>query len=76
MARKYGTDGADLINGTEDDDFLYGYAWGSAGSDTGSDRIEGEGGNDQIFGGGGGDFLFGDEGEDIIRGGHCPCRRR
>ncbi len=70
MATIFGTDGVDLLNGTELDDFIYGYARGRKVFDTGADVIDGNKGNDFIDGAGGNDLLTGGEGDDFIRGGN------
>ena len=70
MADKFGTNGADVINGTADDDFISG---GPQGGDPaleiGDDEINGDGGNDTILGLGGNDTLTGGDGSDTIEGG-------
>lgn len=69
MATIYGTNLVDRINGTELDDFLYGYARGAKALDTGNDIINGNKGNDFIDGAGGADLLNGGEGDDVVYGG-------
>jgi Ca2+-binding RTX toxin-like protein len=77
--REVGTGGADVLNGTPDQDTLI----GGAGNDTlrgrdCDDTLRGGGGRDQIFGGAAGDTingnqaadrLHGDDGNDTLRGG-------
>ena len=65
-----GTDGDDVIHGTENDDHLS----GGAGNDIihghgGDDVLDGGIGNDQLFGGAGNDHLLGREGHDQLHGG-------
>jgi Tol biopolymer transport system component len=74
-----GTDGKDVITGTQWDDRIFGLAgndtinagdgrdlvWGGLGDD----RIHGNAGNDGIDGGWGADALFGDAGNDTLVGG-------
>lgn len=69
MATKYGTDGAEYIQGGSAGDFLYGYARNSPDTDTGGDSIVGQGGADHIEGGGGDDVLQGGLGDDVLIGG-------
>lgn len=69
MTIKFGTNGADTIGGTAEDDQLYGYPDGSPDTDTGNDRITGGAGDDTIHGGGGDDTLLGQTGSDTILGG-------
>lgn len=70
MADKYGTNGIDVINGTEQADLISG---GPAGGDPtlemGDDVLNGLGGNDTIQGLGGNDTLSGGDGNDTIEGG-------
>jgi hypothetical protein len=57
----YGEAGADMLQGTANDDIL------DAGGD--QDRVEGKEGDDRIDLGAGNDVAEGDEGDDVIRGG-------
>ena len=56
-----GTEGNDVLNGTELADTLEGL--------DGNDRLYGRGGNDTLNGGAGSDQLYGHEGDDILDGG-------
>jgi Ca2+-binding RTX toxin-like protein len=60
MAVTYGTDRADTISGTRDNDFLYGRS--------GNDTISGGDRRDYISGGSGNDLIKGDLGNDILTG--------
>lgn len=60
MATKYGTSGADLINGTALADEISGNG--------GNDVLSGLAGNDYILGGTGADKLSGGLGNDVLRG--------
>ena len=74
-----GTDGDDVLNGTNKSEFLFGRAGddqilAGAGNDTafggkGDDLIDGGTGNDDLFGGRGNDGLVGGDGNDQIDGG-------
>lgn len=74
-----GTEGSDLIWGTEDDDVIVGgggddVIHGDAGDDTicggpGNDVIHGARGEDALFGEEGSDVLFGARDEDVLFGG-------
>jgi Ca2+-binding RTX toxin-like protein len=59
-ATRYGTDGHDVLRGTDDADQMYGY--------TGDDIISGLSGNDMMYGGWGDDALWGSYGEDNLYG--------
>lgn len=59
-----GSNGADNIDGTEQDDTIYGL--------NGPDTIWGHGGNDTLYGGNGPDVLYGGEGNDTLYGGNGP----
>jgi Ca2+-binding RTX toxin-like protein len=61
MARRDGTTGNDVLNGTGFSDEF------SAGA--GNDFLRGFGGNDTMFAGSGNDNVFGDSGDDVIDGG-------
>ncbi len=75
----YGNNGNELINGTVQDDLIFGKAgkdiiWGGDGNDCilgngDDDIIDGGAGNDYIIGGTGNDILRGDTGIDTIYGG-------
>ncbi|CAN5214027.1 hypothetical protein BH10PSE7_BH10PSE7_04170 [soil metagenome] len=70
MAVKPGTDASEKVNGSNDDDLLY----GKAGNDTilgfaQDDKLQGDSGNDQLFGGDGIDLLLGGSGNDLLNGG-------
>lgn len=56
-----GTDGDDIIVGSEDADSIRGFA--------GADNIQGRGGNDAIQGNGSADVIFGGDGNDQLDGG-------
>lgn len=56
-----GTEGADRLRGTSEDDRID--------ADAGNDRVKGGGGNDDVRGEDGDDILFGDGGRDEVRGG-------
>ena len=58
----YGTDTADTLTGTGENDTIYGYA--------GADQIEGGDGDDLLLGGAGGDSIEGGAGDDILNGGY------
>lgn len=58
---KYGSSGADDLNGTGYDDTMYGFA--------GDDRLFGDHGNDLIDGGSGNDLAIGWAGSDTLKGG-------
>jgi Ca2+-binding RTX toxin-like protein len=60
-AVKFGTDGADFLMGTKEDDVLYGRG--------GSDLMDGRGGNDALYGGAGNDEVISFPGDDILFGG-------
>lgn len=62
MAILNGTNKADTINGTAQDDSIFG--------DNGNDMINGGAGDDDIDGGNGGDMLSGGAGDDFIDGGN------
>lgn len=79
MVRRIGTDAADYMVGTPEDDILY----GAAGNDRmegrggrfdvlygnkGDDSIDGQAGNDALAGGAGNDRLWGGDGDDRISG--------
>ena len=59
MAIQVGTDGNEVINGTNGDDLLVG--------DNGSNVINGSDGADTLIGDGGGDTIFGGDGDNVIR---------
>lgn len=73
-----GTEGADVIYGGTNVDFLRGNGgddqiFGGAGSDfidggAGNDRLHGGSGFDQVYGGDGDDTLVGSEGADVLKG--------
>jgi Ca2+-binding RTX toxin-like protein len=70
MADIYGTNGDDTLNGTSDNDNIFGFD----GNDTllsgeGDDTLDGENGNDQLFGESGNDILGGGAGDDLLNGG-------
>ena len=58
----FGTQGANVLNGTSGNDLIFGLE--------GSDVINGNGGNDCIVGGNGADSLSGGAGSDVILGGN------
>ena len=65
-----GTDGDDVLDGTERGNLMY----GRAGDDLisgfgGDDEIYGEDGNDTILGGQGDDYIDGGQGDDVLEGG-------
>jgi len=80
------TDGADIFNGSENDDFISGLAGndelsGLEGEDTifggeGNDRLNGGDGADLLYGGLGNDTVFGGNGDDDIDGGNGAGRDR
>ena len=55
-----GTDGDDVLTGSEGNDLLIGH--------DGDDTLEGNGGNDRLSGGGGSDTLDGGSGNDVLTG--------
>jgi Ca2+-binding RTX toxin-like protein len=57
-----GTQGADTLTGSDDNDEIYAYG--------GDDLVQGQGGNDFINGGDGDDRLLGGEGNDTLLGGN------
>ncbi|AFZ32023.1 Hemolysin-type calcium-binding region [Gloeocapsa sp. PCC 7428] len=61
MAKIIGSNGSDIIVGTDFNDLILGLA--------GADIITGDGGNDTIRGGAGADILDGDSGRDLLIGG-------
>jgi Ca2+-binding RTX toxin-like protein len=61
IAKQYGTERADSLNGTAGSDFIHG--------NSGSDRIDGGAGSDEIRGGSGNDVLTGGLGADLLHGG-------
>jgi Ca2+-binding RTX toxin-like protein len=61
MADIFGTNLVDALNGTSQDDRIYGL--------DGNDNLNGSGGNDELYGGSGNDSLHGDAGSDIMYGG-------
>ena len=71
-----GTEGDDMLTGTADKDYIYGYGGndmisGLEGGDRirggeGDDTIHGDQGNDRIRAGSGNDLIFGDEGNDVL----------
>lgn len=75
----FGSDGHDVLSGTEDDDWIAGGAGddmihGDDGDDAlagqrGNDWLDGGDGDDRLFGGPGDDRLFGGLGNDVLRGG-------
>lgn len=77
---RYGTPGADTINGTQINDIIFGRAGndvirGLAGSDTlwgelGNDRLDGGTGRDYLYGGDGNDTVIGGDGNDFLSGGN------
>ncbi|MEM9320243.1 MAG: calcium-binding protein [Pseudomonadota bacterium] len=79
MTTKYGTNGSDLLTGTQFEDTLFGLAgndllYGYGGGDflvggAGDDTAFGGSGNDNISGDQGDDSLVGGAGDDMIRGG-------
>lgn len=67
MATKYGTKNPDLINGTNQNDNIFGWAkGGNANSQSGEDTLHGAGGNDKVSGGTANDILSGGAGEDTL----------
>ncbi|MBI5163691.1 MAG: M10 family metallopeptidase C-terminal domain-containing protein [Magnetospirillum sp.] len=75
MALRIGNDRANDLNGTSQDDRIFGLG----GDDTiegrnGSDRLFGNNGDDTISGGNGADSLFGGNGTDVLDGGNGPDR--
>jgi Ca2+-binding RTX toxin-like protein len=58
MTVKFGTNGADYLDGTDSTDWLYGQ--------DGNDYLEGYGGNDFLKGGAGADTVYGDGGNDVL----------
>ncbi len=60
-AVKFGAEGRDFIQGTDDPDVLYGRG--------GADGLLGRGGDDLLHGGNGDDYLFGGVGNDAMYGG-------
>lgn len=70
MAVLYGTTNSDNINGTGENDTLYGWAsGGDATSPSGNDILNGNAGNDTLYGGTGDDSLSGAAGNDKLDGG-------
>jgi Ca2+-binding RTX toxin-like protein len=61
IAKQYGSDRADSLNGTAGSDFIHGNG--------GSDRLDGGAGRDELRGGSGNDFLTGGLGADLMHGG-------
>lgn len=78
FATRWGTPGADLINGTDITDVIVGLGGndvinGLAGNDMicgdgGRDQIDGGPGTDRVFGGAGNDTITGGDGKDILGG--------
>lgn len=69
MAIIYGTEGADIKNGTAGNDTIYGWAKGNdASSLSSNDTLNGLAGNDQLNGGTGDDSLIGSTGIDTLNG--------
>ena len=70
MAVLYGTTGSETINGTGENDTVYGWAsGGDASSASGNDILNGNAGNDTLYGGTGNDTLGGGAGNDTLDGG-------
>jgi Ca2+-binding RTX toxin-like protein len=79
MATIYGSTGSETINGTSENDILYGWARGGnadspSGNDTlngslGDDILNGGTGNDSLLGSAGNDSLIGNDGNDVLTGG-------
>ncbi len=70
MATIYGTSNSERINGTENNDIIYGWArGGDENSPSGNDELYGRGGNDELYGGTGNDTLDGGAGIDTLIGG-------
>jgi Ca2+-binding RTX toxin-like protein len=69
MATRYRTPGNVNINGTNQADYLYGWAMGGSEADPGVDHLWGLNGNDYLAGGGGDDFLYGGQDNDTLNGG-------
>ena len=70
MATRRGTDGNDVLTGTDERDYLYGLGGADVleGGDD-RDRLYGGPGADTLRGGKGIDYLYGGEGKDILEGG-------
>lgn len=86
MALIRGTASRNNIDGTDDDDVIYGFGGndvidGDRGNDrifggVGNDVLDGDNGNDRLFGQGGADRLEGDLGNDVLFGGGGADRFR
>ncbi|MBE9191992.1 calcium-binding protein [Gloeocapsopsis crepidinum LEGE 06123] len=61
MAKIIGSNGSDILIGTESNDWILGLA--------GADILYGDAGSDTIRGGAGADILYGDSGKDLLIGG-------
>jgi Ca2+-binding RTX toxin-like protein len=64
-----GGTGGDFIRGQGGNDTIYGGVAAIDATETGNDRLYGDGGNDSIYGNGGDDIIFGGMGEDFLIGG-------
>lgn len=79
LAIKYGSINPDTIDGTGENDTIYGWAQGNnASSPSGKDQLNGNAGNDRLYGGTsddqlngglGNDKLYGGDGNDTLSGG-------
>lgn len=70
MTVLYGTTGSETINGTGENDTVYGWAsGGDASSASGNDILNGNASNDALYGGTGNDTLGGGAGNDTLDGG-------
>ena len=69
MATIEGTNGADVLVGTPDNDYITGYSDGPV-LDTGPNDLSGLGGNDTLLGGDGDNRLDGGDGDDHLSGGY------
>ena len=66
----FGTEGRDVIVGTNQADYIRGYGGGDLICARGGDDFAyGDGGRDRVDGGDGADYLTGDGGNDVLRGG-------
>lgn len=67
----FGTEGDDIINGTNVNNLIYGFEGNDyINGGNGDDCLVGGLGNDTVFGSNGDDVIFGNEGDDFLHGGN------